>query len=151
MEETWGASTRKAYIWLTVWLNGPKTRIHCVGTLASDAIPWQRMTSLFCGIKSTGRLRTASCVKNLLFCCPVVEASYWRWARGMIVKAWSLVLKVTNHNEWYLNLRLSKTVDTCILLCVEDPFVQLYQEMLNKNLNRTLIALYKRNKHYTRW
>ena len=57
------------------------------------------------------------------------------------MKAWSLVLKVTNHNEWYLNLRLSKTVDTCILLCVEDTFVQLYQEMLNKNLNRTLIAL----------
>ena len=57
------------------------------------------------------------------------------------MKAWSLVLKVTNHNEWYLNLRLLKTVDTCILLCVEDSFVQLYQEMLNKNLNRTLIAL----------
>ena len=75
------------------------------------------------------------------FCRPVVEAPYQRWARGMIVKALSLVLKVTNHNEWYLNLRLSKTVGTCILLCVEDTFVQLYQKILNKNLNRTLIAL----------
>jgi len=75
------------------------------------------------------------------FCHPVVEAPYQRWARGMIVKALLLVLKVTNHNEWYLNLRLSKTVGTCILLCVEDTFVQLYQKILNKNLNRTLIAL----------
>ena len=75
------------------------------------------------------------------FCCPVVEAPYQRWARGMIVKALSLVLKVTKHNEWYLNLRLWKTVGTCILLCVEDTFVQLYQKTLNKNLNRTLIAL----------
>ena len=56
----------------------------------------------------------------------------------MIVKAWSLVVKVTNRNEWYSNLRLSRTVGTCILPCVEDTFVQLYQKILKQKREQNI-------------
>ena len=45
------------------------------------------------------------------------------------MKAW---LKVINHDKRYSNLRLLKTVGTCVLLCLEDTFIQLYQKLLKQ-------------------
>ena len=50
----------------------------------------------------------------------------------MIVKAWLLPIKLTNHKKWYSSLRLLKTGDTCILQCFEGTFLQLYQRILRQ-------------------
>ena len=45
------------------------------------------------------------------------------------MKGW---LKVANPDKRYSNLRLFKMVGTCILLCLGDTFIQLYQKLLKQ-------------------